>query len=55
MSETSHWNILHIFFAFRSRQIRSAIHEGVVQQLKHFPPHLLDDVDARMTADKPAR
>lgn len=55
MSKISHWNILQAFFAFRTRQIRITIHEGVLQQLKHFPPHLVDDIDARMTADKPAR
>lgn len=55
MSNSSHWNILQAFFAFRARQLRFAIHEGVLQQLKHFPPHLVDDIDARMTADRPAR
>ena len=60
MSQSSPWNILQAFSAFKSRRRRNARHEQALRQLRRFPPHLLADcqrdmaltIVARRTSDK---
>jgi hypothetical protein len=53
MSQTDKWNILDSFFAFRARQLQRSMENRIRRQMKRFPPHLADDVNALPAADEP--